>query len=179
MKLKLYLSLVTAAVALLATPASSHALAARAQACPGASADLNPATIASASAATLCLINYERALHRLAPLHPNGALASAAANHARDMAARNYFSHNTLGGGSFISRIKAVRYVRPNGAWAVGENIGWGTGPMSTPAYIVASWMQSAQHRANVLNQGFREIGIGTGLGSGKGLYTADFGRSN
>jgi uncharacterized protein YkwD len=154
MKLKLNLSLAIALVSLAALPASAGALASRAQACPGAASEISPVTMGSVAPATLCLMNYERAVHRLPALRLNGALNSAAGSHARDMAVRNYFSHDTLGGGSFMSRIKAVRYLRPNTAWAVGENIGWGTGSMSTPAFMVASWMPCPLHRLNLLSRG-------------------------
>jgi uncharacterized protein YkwD len=35
--------------------------------------------------------------------------------------------------------------------WHVAENIAWGTGPNSTPRSIVADWMASPEHRANIL----------------------------
>lgn len=177
MKHKLRISFTAALLGLAALPAGASGLASRAQACPGATTEISPASLATAAPATLCLMNYERAVHRLAPLDLNGALNTAAGSHARDMAVRNYFSHDTLGGGTFLGRIRAVRYLRPNRAWAVGENIGWGIGSMSTPAYVVAAWMHSPKHRHNILNAVFREVGVGAGLANGRGTYTADFGR--
>jgi uncharacterized protein YkwD len=176
MRSKLYTSLLTGLVAMLVVPASAQALASRAQACPAAYTAPSAASMSTAAASTLCLVNYERAVHRLPALRAHGALASAAASHSRDMAARNFFSHNSPGGTSMLSRIKAARYLRPNTAWGVGENLGWGTREMSTPAYVVSSWMRSPGHRANILKRSFREVGVGVAVSGDKVLYTADFG---
>jgi uncharacterized protein YkwD len=173
---KLYTSLTLVVFLLLALPVSAHALASRAQACPGSFNLPAQTSDAAVRNATVCLLNYERALHRLPALRPHPALARAAAAHSRDMAARRYFSHNTLGGGSFSTRIKAARYVSSGGSWAVGENLAWGTGELSTAASIVKGWMNSPGHRANVLDREFREVGVGVVRG-GKVIYTADFGR--
>jgi uncharacterized protein YkwD len=152
-------------------------MASRAQACPGAYSEPNPANLSRASSATVCLINYERIARKLPVLRPNGPLSIAAARHSRDMATRNYFAHTSQGGKTFVSRIMGARYISPGKAWTVGENLAWGTGPLSTPAAAVASWMRSPGHRANILKGSFREIGIGIALAGPKTVYTTDFGR--
>ena len=43
----------------------------------------------------------------------------------------------------------------------MGENLAWGETDESPPAAIVALWMKSPGHRANILEPGYREIGIG------------------
>ena len=43
----------------------------------------------------------------------------------------------------------------------IGENIAVGVLQLSTPAAIVAGWMRSPEHRANILNPDFRDSGIG------------------
>ena len=171
-------SLLAAVAILLAAPASSQAITARAaQACPAAHAAANHGNVAPVTRSTLCLLNFERAARHLRPLRYNSALARAAAAHSRDMAARNYFAHNTLGGGSFVSRIQAARYIRPNRAWSVGENLAWGTGQLGSPAATVDAWMRSPGHRHNILSRSFAEIGIGVVAVGDKALYTTDFGR--
>lgn len=170
---KLSLPFVLALLAGFALPASSQAVARGASVCPGAHTLGTPA---SASTAIVCLLNQQRALHGLPPLRPNNRLAAAAARHSRDMAARNYFSHSTPGGGSFVTRIRAARYLGAATNWSVGENLGWGTGELSTPASIVVAWMRSPGHRANVLKAEFREVGVGVTVAGGRGIYTADFG---
>jgi uncharacterized protein YkwD len=88
-------------------------------------------------------------------------LSKAARSHAGDMARRNYFSHDTLGGGSFVDRIRRAGYLRGARRWALGENLAWGTRSHSTPRVMARMWMNSPGHRANILSASFREIGIG------------------
>ena len=171
-------ALLASSIMLLAAPATSQAITARAaQACPAAHASAANGNTGGVTSATLCLLNFERAARHLRPLRSNVALAAAAAAHSRDMAARNYFSHDTPGGGSFVKRIQAARYIKPNTAWTVGENLAWGTGSLGSPAATVDAWMRSAGHRRNILNGSFAEIGIGVVATGDKALYTTDFGR--
>jgi uncharacterized protein YkwD len=99
------------------------------------------------------------------------------------MARRNYFSHDTLGGGSFVDRIRRTGYLSGARSWMVGENLAWGSQHNSRPSTIMRLWMNSPGHRANILNASFREIGIGVaydapvrGGGSPAGTYATDFG---
>ena len=133
--------------------------------------------------ATLCELNSERSRFGLRRLKLNRRLARAARKHARDMARRNYFSHDTLGGGSFVDRIRREGYLRGAHTWYVGENLAWGTRGSSRPRVIMRMWMNSPGHRANILNGSFREIGIGVaydspmpGGGRPAGTYATDFG---
>jgi uncharacterized protein YkwD len=52
----------------------------------------------------------------------------------------------------------------------VGENIGWGSGALATPTALVAAWMRSPGHRANLLTRGYAEIGVGVVAGSPAGV---------
>ena len=69
--------------------------------------------------------------------------------------------------------------------YAVGENIAWGTLWLARPKSIVAGWMASPEHRANILDAEFHDTGIGVSphaLTSDSGgepgaVYTQDFGR--
>lgn len=155
-----------------------------ARACAGAGA--NPAAKPhKATAATLCLLNKQRAAHGLRPFRVSGALRKAAVRHSRDMARRDFFSHTSPGNVSFADRIQRARY-RPRGSWSVGENIAWGSGHLATPKSIVRGWMNSPGHRANILNGRFRAIGVGVARGvpyaasasvdRAGALYTTDFG---
>ncbi len=138
---------------------------------------------AAVGAATLCLLNGERADAGLGPLRANARLATAAQGHSRDMVAEQFFSHTSADGRDLVARIRATGYIDPRKAWTVGENIAWGSGTLSTPASVVAAWMASPGHKANLLNPAFREIGIGIAPGSprtrdvaGAATYTTDFG---
>ena len=133
-----------------------------------------------AVAATLCLLNEQRADHGLSAFTESATLDKASDAFAEDMVARRFFDHVSPGGGTFIDRIKAAGWVAP-GSWSAGENIAWGSGSLATPASIVDGWMHSAGHRANILNGSFTQIGIGIATGapqagiSGAGTYATDF----
>ena len=153
------------------------------QACPAANATPANATKRQIIRGTLCQLNRERGHHGLRPLKLNKLLARAARRHARDMARRNYFSHDTLGGGSFVDRIRQAGYLKGANSWTVGENLAWGSQGHSRPRMIMRMWMNSPGHRANILSASFREIGIGVAYdapvaGGGKpaGTYATDFG---
>jgi uncharacterized protein YkwD len=135
------------------------------------------------AAATLCLINQQRSAADLVALRSDAALNDAASQHSQDMVTKNYFDHVGPSGSTPQARLTAAGYVKPNHTWSIGENIAAATGSRSTPASIVTMWMNSAGHRANILDPSFRDTGIGAvaavpkvvGRGAG-GTYTEDFG---
>ena len=97
------------------------------------------------------------------------------------MVNEGYFDHTSPSGNTFVDRILSARYAKRNDAWALGENLAWGTGDLSTPAGIMQAWMNSAGHKENILKKAYREVGIGIRLGvpsdNGVGAtITADFG---
>jgi uncharacterized protein YkwD len=73
----------------------------------------------------------------------------------------DYFDHVSPDGETPLDRIKASTYVPRASPFLLGENIALGTLQLSTPAAIVARWMKSPGHRANILNSEFRDSGIG------------------
>ncbi|WP_448562972.1 CAP domain-containing protein [Trichothermofontia sp.] len=101
----------------------------------------------------IALTNQERAKLGLRPLVPDSRLINAAEAHSEDMALNDYFSHISLNGADEDSRAAAFGF--PGG---VGENIGVG---YVSPADVVAGWMDSPGHRANILNPNYQSIGIG------------------
>jgi uncharacterized protein YkwD len=153
--------------------------------CPNA--DLTPKSnnVESVVAATLCLINDERARFGEPALIEDARLSSAAAGHSRDMDARHYFEHVSPGGQTLLMRIRASGFI-PSGhvGYTLGENIAWGTLWLGTPHAIVKAWMASPGHRANILNRSYRYTGIGIDPdlphsmsgGQAGGMYTQDFG---
>jgi uncharacterized protein YkwD len=168
----------TLLVALPTAAADASRRAYRASACAGAYTIPSQATVAQARATTLCLLNAVRASHGLRPLRQNPRLNTAAAGHSRDMVRRGYFSH----GSSLSGRIISARYTSRRQAFSLGENIAFGTGRLGTPASIMAAWMRSPGHRANILQPRFRDVGTGIVLGApvpgggGGTTYTNDFG---
>ena len=164
------------AVLLFAVPSASAA-----GACSSANATAAKASKRALVRATLCVLNAERARHRLRPLRLNHKLSRAAQRHSRAMARKRFFSHTSPGGASFVDRIRSTGYLSGANSWTVGENIAYGSGSRSTPRSIGSAWMNSPPHRANILSGSFRAIGIGiasgTPVGGGGGTYTTDFGR--
>jgi uncharacterized protein YkwD len=162
--------------ALLALALPAPAMAA----CSGA--DVAPSD-PGAAAATLCLLNEQRAAQHLGALTQSTPLGRAADGYARAMVDQRFFDHVSPGGSTMLERIKAAGWVAATGSWTVGENIAWGSGRLGTPASIVDGWMHSAGHRANILNASFAEIGIGiadgaprSGISGEAGTYVTDFG---
>jgi uncharacterized protein YkwD len=128
--------------------------------------------------ALLCDMNSLRVQNGLQPLHWNGRLARGARRHANDMATRHYFSHDTPEGRTVYDRLRRVGYR----ARLVAENIGWGTSNFAVPQAVASSWMDSAPHRANLLDPELRAVGVGTAAGGLPGIdgvgqfYVVDFG---
>jgi uncharacterized protein YkwD len=86
-------------------------------------------------------------------LNWNDSLAQASLVHSDDMVAHNFFSHTGSDGSSAGQRISAAGY-----SWRTwGENIAAG---QPTVASVVAAWMNSDGHCANLMNPNFRELGV-------------------
>ena len=142
------------------------------------------ANIPQVSAATLCLINQQRALHGESPLRENADLDSSATHHSEDMVAANYYDHTSPTGETLLDRIQASGYLPSADAYELGENIDLGVLSNATPAAIVADWMASPGHRANILDSDFVDSGIGIvpeipaeyASGEAAATYTQEFG---
>ena len=143
--------------------ASSHPRAQSASNAACADSGLVPtrATSSRAEAATFCLVNVQRARHHLRALRQNDDLARSSARHSQDMVSQDYFDHVSPHGETPLARMKASAYLARSSGYELGENIAVGTMQLATPAAIVASWMRSPDHRANILNPDFRDSGIG------------------
>ncbi len=93
------------------------------------------------------------------PLVWNEQLEVSAVRHARDMAANNYFSHTSLDGRTMQDRIRMAGYTfKGFKSYQVGENIAWGP---QTIAQVMDGWLKSPGHCKNLMNPGFKEVGIG------------------
>ena len=82
------------------------------------------------------------------------------------MVANRYFAHEGRDGSKPAERIRAAGYLSDGGAWRIGENLAWGTGELASPKAIMAAWMNSPGHRANILMPAYREIGFGVIAGN-------------
>jgi uncharacterized protein YkwD len=149
-----------------------------------ADADLQPdaSNLPTVSDATFCLLNAERSARGLTVLKADGKLQRAALAHGGDMVDHQYFAHEGLDGSQPAERIRSSGYLSGGGAWRIGENLAWGTGDLATPRAIMAAWMHSPGHRANILKPQYRQIGFGVIAGNpnaknGSGAtYVTEFG---
>ena len=76
-----------------------------------------------------------------------------------DMIRRNYFAHPILGCGELVFSMMQAFGVRYQSA---GENIGWETGSSSPASYINSAFMNSSDHRSNILGSSYTEMGVGS-----------------
>jgi uncharacterized protein YkwD len=125
----------------------------------------------SAVTGLLQAVNQTRVAHGLRPLKVDTTLVRAARSHSTEMLRGNFFAH-----GDFHGRMVAFHVVGP----VAGENLAWGNGPYASASSIIAEWLASPEHRANLLHAGWTRIGIGikrgTFLGNGgSSVVTADF----
>jgi uncharacterized protein YkwD len=173
-----------AGLALLALVASPLTPGASASACKRWG-DSDPTHLRTDQArkAILCLVNKERDKAGLRDLDRDSKLQKAAQRHNDHMDGTGCFDHECGGEAGLDSRLEGVGYlVGGLTQWAYGENIAWGMQGQGTPESIVEAWMNSAGHRANILNNSFKEIGVGFSVGTpggGRdpgGIYTTDFG---
>ncbi len=109
--------------------------------------------------AVLNALNDVRSAHKLVALTLNAQLTRAATKHSQEMLLRGYFSHDSPNGGAYWKRIAEWYKQGAYSDWSVGENILYSS-PNVDAAQAVQWWMQSPEHRANILTPSWREIGI-------------------
>jgi uncharacterized protein YkwD len=117
--------------------------------------------------------NAARATHGLPPLHLDPALTVAAQQHAADMAWHGYLAHTSPEGGTPLAR-----YLKAGGdpAKLVGENIAhcpscYNAVTQGTIQQLTQDWMNSPEHRKNLLAPEFDSFGFGTAIDDELGLY--------
>lgn len=121
-------------------------------------------------AEVVALTNDQRAAHGCPALRDDPRLRAAAIAHSADMRVQDYFAHDTPDGVTPWARIGAQGYSDPS-----AENIAMG---QPTPQAVVEAWMNSAGHRANILNCASKAIGVGVQFGPNGPWWTQDFGYS-
>jgi uncharacterized protein YkwD len=105
------------------------------------------------------------------PLDVSRALNDAATGHARDMAKKKYFEHRGSDGSQPKDRVLRAGYH----SRLTGENIA--LGPESAEE-VVAGWLDSPGHCANIMDPRFRDIGVGLATGPSRGqiYWVQEFG---
>jgi len=122
------------------------------------------------------LTNQERSEAGLPALSRNAELEEAALKKAQDMFAKNYWAHYAPDGSTSPWQfVLAAGY----GYKYAGENL---ARDFDTSAAVVSAWMTSPSHRANLINENYRDFGIvavnGTLLGEETTLIVQMFGTS-
>ncbi len=119
--------------------------------------------------------NIERVKIGLKPLTFQKQLGHSATLKADDMFARQYFDHVSPQGISASDLVKDAGYNFE----LIGENLALGN--FGTDQKLVAAWMNSPKHKANILNPKFTEIGVSASKGTYKGekqwIFVQHFGR--
>jgi uncharacterized protein YkwD len=132
----------------------------------------------------LSQLNHVRTEHGLTALHLNLRLSESADEHSREMGADGYFAHASFDGTTYWKRIEQWYPWSGYPVWSVGENLLW-MSPDLSPATALKMWMNSPEHRANILTARWRQIGVSAlHVASAPGVYhglavtiiTTDFG---
>ena len=121
---------------------------------PGQKINVPTQQTASEEKEVIRLVNVERAKAGLPALKEDWQLSRMAEHKSMDMQQHNYFSHTSPTYGSPFNMMKSYGITYRS----AGENIAKG---QRTPQEVVTAWMNSAGHRANILNKNFTYIGVG------------------
>jgi uncharacterized protein YkwD len=116
-------------------------------------------SLSSLESGVLQQLNLIRTQHGLVPLKINARLTAAADQHSAEMGADGYFEHASHDGTAFWKRINHWYGSTGYGYWSVGENLLWSS-PDIDPQHALELWMNSPEHRANILAARWREIGV-------------------
>lgn len=111
------------------------------------------------------LTNAERADNSALPLQRSAILDKAAKLKAEHMAKNEYFAHFSPDGVSPWHWFDQAGYVYAH----AGENLAI---HFTDSSEVVEAWMKSPLHRANIVNNKYTEIGVGTVKGTYEGYDT-------
>lgn len=141
-------------------------------ACPHAGAKAHEVPLPKLRKAVVCLVNRERSKRDRSRLDRNGKLEGAAQDHTDVMLAKDCFRHKCPGEPGLGHRIKRSGYTKGQRSWRFAENLGF----EKTPRQMVKLWLESSFNRRNMLDAGFRDLGVGVGWGAPKrSVEDADF----
>lgn len=122
------------------------------------------------------LTNQERIAHNLSPLLYDEGLADLARMHSSNMFKYDFFAHKDHLG--YLVDDRKRRYYPQLIVASIGENLAKivSGAKIFTPEEIVEGWMNSTEHRENILNGSFTHLGVGV-FTQGSVLYaTQNFG---
>jgi len=137
-------------------------LASASAACPHADAHAHEISLPKLRKTVTCLVNQKRAKHDRGALEPNAMLGMAAQDHNDVMLAKECFRHRCPGEPGLGHRIRKSGYLKGRRAWRFAEDLGYD----KTPRQMVKTWLHSEFNRRNMLDAGFKDIGVGVGWGA-------------
>jgi uncharacterized protein YkwD len=118
-------------------------------------------------------VNAQRAAAGERPLLLCGRLMNQAQAHAADQAATGVMSHTGSDGSSLQDRAARSGYLAGANGWKIGENVAYG---YSDVPKVMAAWMASPGHRANILDASFVHVGFGRASGTSALFWSQEFG---
>jgi len=124
-----------------------------------------PASADTTADAVIQLTNVQRQNAGLLPLVANASLMQDAQAYAQVMASTNCFGHSCGSTPDFAQRASNAGYT---GWTSLAENLAAG---QNTPQEVMATWMGSPEHSANILSSQYSEIGVGVAYGGSYGAY--------
>lgn len=124
----------------------------------------NTSGVSTLESQVVTLVNKERARRGLQSLKVGKTCSYVARLKSQDMINKGYFSHISPTYGSPFTMMQhfGLRFS------AAGENIAYG---QPTAASVMNAWMNSAGHRANILNPAYTYIGVGAAKNSKGVIY--------
>jgi uncharacterized protein YkwD len=133
--------------------------------CPDADAQPDEISVTDYADSLICVVNQTRREWGRPEFASQRNLTRAAEWKATDMADQGYFSHTAEDGETLVDRLGRAHFIPASDRWRAGENLGAGRGQEGSPAEIVNGWMNSREHRRNLLDNGYTLIGIGIARG--------------
>jgi uncharacterized protein YkwD len=151
-------------------------------------AESEPLNRTAAERAIAAAINRERTARDLDPVAYRSGLAGVARNHSSDMIARDYYAHESPDGETPFDRVEDSAVS----CSSVGENIAaswWQrvfesadgertrhTTPEELADGLVEQWLDSPEHRENLLDPDWERTGVGVAVtAEGEVLVTQNF----
>ncbi|RVX47128.1 uncharacterized protein YkwD [Nonomuraea polychroma] len=137
-----------------------------AQTFPGTESSV--AVIPGMASKVVSLTNTARSKRGCGPLRVDRGLMRSARTHSLEMAKMGQLTHNSPDGASPWDRMERAGY-----RYGAAENIGAG---YSNPEEAVRGWLESPDHRKNILDCRLKAIGVGVASGPNGPWWTQDFG---
>jgi uncharacterized protein YkwD len=121
------------------------------------------------------LTNQDRASNGIASLAANGVLDGIGGGtpyrvcgltvdgRSQDMINRNYFAHQIPPCGAYVFTMMQEAHVNYRSA---GENVGWEANAADPASYINSQFMNSSEHRSNILDCSYTALGVGSAGGN-------------